>query len=116
MMSTPASSAMRAPGASYAVTMTSGVPLPLLARTVGAVIALVGMSASFPVQRPFGCRRLLGSYPAFMVRHHVRTGLRELRSRRRRAGRRAPGLRHPRVVGHAGFHPEGRRNRALVLL
>ena len=37
MMSTPASSAMRAPGASYAVTITSGGSLPLRARTPGAV-------------------------------------------------------------------------------
>src|SRR5436305_745004 len=48
MMSTPASSATRAPGASYAVTITSGVPLPLLARTTGAVIALVGMLPPSP--------------------------------------------------------------------
>src|SRR5438477_12065930 len=59
MMSTPASSAMRAPGASYAVTITSGVPLPLLARTTGAVIALVGMlppSPSSALLAAGGCR------------------------------------------------------------
>ena len=43
MMSTPAASAMRAPGASYAVTITSGGSLPLRARTPGAVTGFAGL-------------------------------------------------------------------------
>src|SRR3712207_9331548 len=56
-MSTPASSAMRAPGASYAVTMTRRSP-PLRARTAGAVI--FGAIADSPLSSrpaPLGCRR-----------------------------------------------------------
>src|SRR3954453_2619816 len=90
MMSTPASSAIRAPGASYAVTITSGVPLPLLARTAGAVIALVGMFCLLPRPAPVWLPAVLGSYPADTVRRDVGAGLRELRSRRRRPGRRPP--------------------------
>src|SRR5438270_13846210 len=116
MMSTPASSAMRAPGASYAVTITSGVSLPLLARTAGAVVALVGIFCLLPVQRPSGCRRLSGSYPVSKVRHDVGAGLRKLRSGRRRPGRRAPGLRGPGVVGYPRLVPDGRGNRVVVLL
>src|SRR5687767_10438812 len=59
IMSTPASSAMRPPGASYAVTMTRGsAPFAtLLARTAGAVTR-EPMGLPPTVQRHDGCRRL----------------------------------------------------------
>src|SRR5437588_13009444 len=115
MMSTPASSAMRAPGASYAVTITSGVPLPLLARTAGAVIdgggpALrpafdgdiafddIGVSPPSPSSAP-RLPAVVPIVPAVTVRRHVGKGLRELRPGGRRPGRRAPRLRGPRAVG-----------------
>src|SRR4051812_41742590 len=69
-----------------------------------------------PSSARFGCRRLSESYPAFTVRHDVGAGLRELRSGRRRSGRRPPRLRHARVVGHARVDSDGRGDRGLVLL
>src|ERR671918_2883634 len=49
IMSTPASSATRAEGASYAVTMTRGGPSPpLRARTSGALIEPFGAAISGP--------------------------------------------------------------------
>src|SRR5918999_3213817 len=48
IMSTPASSATRAEGASYAVTITRGGPSPLRARTSGALIDPFGAAISGP--------------------------------------------------------------------
>src|SRR5579885_3149192 len=57
--STPASSAMRAPGASYAVTMTSGSApgVSLRARMLGAVIAAAMVLPLLSRPTPRGCRR-----------------------------------------------------------
>src|SRR2546423_9861086 len=108
MMPTPASSAMRAPGASYAVTITSGVPLPLLARTTGAVIeglgpALrpafegdiafddIGVSPPSPSSAP-RLPAVVPTVPPGTFRRHVGKGLRELRPGGSRHGRPAPRL------------------------
>src|SRR5680860_417144 len=61
IMSTPASSATRADGASYAVTMTRGGPSPLRARTSGALIGPFGATISGPP--PSGAPTAPGSTP-----------------------------------------------------
>src|SRR4051812_35307919 len=68
IMSTPAVSTARADGASYAVTITSGVPDPLRATTSGAPSARratseTAISSSSTVQGTHGSRRQAKPYP-----------------------------------------------------
>src|SRR5438874_10267419 len=109
--STPPRSAMRAVGASYAVTITSGVlPVARLRDRTAGTVPCCPMSASFPSS----ATRLPAVTRVYCQSRGAR--VRELRRGGRRARRRAPALRGARVVGQARVDDQGRGDRALVLL
>src|SRR4051812_42769672 len=92
IMSTPAVSTARADGASYAVTITSGVPDPLRATTSGAPSARratseTAISSSSTVQGTHGSRRQAKPYPMVDAAAPSRPpATAPLRARRSRAG------------------------------
>src|SRR5438445_13638526 len=127
IMSTPAASTVRADGASYAVTITSGGLAPLCARIAGAVVRAIEAAITAPPPSraraaPGGTRE--GSQPrgsrpdrATCGRGQRRNGnVRQLRVPRRRADARSPRLRVARVVGARGFGDGRARDRAVVHL
>src|ERR687898_2506562 len=119
IMSTPAASATRADGKSYAVTITSGDPLPLRAAISGA---LIGARASggddavvISVPPPSGAPTAPGSTASVASRCDG-ARLRELRLPRRGAGAGPADLRDTRDVGHARVASGARGSRAVVRL
>src|SRR4051812_6849534 len=114
--SAPDSSTIRAPGASYAVTMTSGSDpdATLRDRMAGAVTrgAIEGTSST-PSSAPMAAS-------GFVKRTHylprdVSGDLRQLRPRRERPRAGPPRLRHAGGVGHRGEGGGAARRRVVVL-
>src|SRR5205085_5486240 len=126
MMSTPASSTMLAPGASYAVIITSGSAEPLRARTAGTVngwerdAPSVGAAvpvADMPCLLPSSAPSAAGGFESVAPWSRRRPGdpaTQPLRRRAVRVGRRREvwgSRRHPVRLG-----PGGRWRRLVVLL
>src|SRR5918994_507808 len=141
IMSTPAPSATRADGKSYAVTITNGGPLPLRALMSGALSGAreSGLDDAVVISEPppSGAPTAPGSTqsvargggrfcrpppqspsPARADKDgvHDAARLRELRLPGRGAGPRPPRLRHPGDVGHTGVATGHRRAGAVVRL
>src|SRR5215218_11371521 len=119
IMSTPAPSATRADGKSYAVTITNGGPLPLRALMSGALSDAreSGLDDAVVISEPppSGAPTAPGGMPS-VASTRDRARLRELRLPGRGAGPRPPRLRHPGDLGDAGVTARRRGARAVVRL
>src|SRR5215208_2374904 len=117
IMSTPAPSATRADGKSYAVTITNGGPLPLRALMSGALSDAreSGLDDAVVISEPppSGAPTAPGSAPS-VASTRDRARLRELRLPGRGARPRPSRLRHAGDVGHAGVATGARRAGAVV--